>query len=186
MRSIDFHKATTVIITVIILLAICTSGSGCASSEKVPADALLIEGSGVEDPAFFTLDELKAMEDGLVEANYISVNSYGTKAYSHHKGIWIGYILNEKVVLKDNASQVTFIAVDDYKVDYSLKEVMREDYIDEQKPETKYKMILAWEENGRQLDPQIGPPLQLVVGQRQAGDVNKPYWVRYVKTIRID
>ena len=31
-----------------------------------------------------------------------------------------------------------------------------------------------------------GQPLQLVMGQRQPGDVNKPYWVRYVKTIRID
>ena len=88
--------------------------------------------------------------------------------------------------MKANASRVTIIAEDDYRVEYSLEEIMREDYIDEQNPEARLKIILAWEENGRALKSEIGSPLQLVMGQRHPGDVNKPYWVRYVKTIRID
>ena len=47
-------------------------------------------------------------------------------------------------------------------------------------------MILAWEENGREYDLKKGNPFRLVVGQRKPGDVNKPYWVNYVRTIRID
>lgn len=182
----DLYKGRTITISIIFLLIICIFGSGCASSEKSPPGVLLIEGDAVEDKVSFTLDELKTMQDGIVEADYFAVNSYGTKGYSHFKGIWIGYVLNEKVALKANASQVSFIAEDDYKVEYSLEDIMKEDYIDEQNPETKYKMILAWEENGKELNSETGSPLQLVVGQREPGDVNKPYWVRYVKTIRID
>ena len=186
MENINFNKARAVTFSIIIFLIICNSGLGCASLEKAPVGAILIEGDAVEDKVSFSLDELKSMPDGIVEADYFGVNSYGTKGYSHFKGIWIGYILNEKVALKADAAKVTIIAADDYKVEYSLEEVMRKDYIDEQNPEAKYKMILAWEENGRELDSDVGSPLQLVVGQRQPGDVNKPYWVRYVKTIRID
>ena len=79
-----------------------------------------------------------------------------------------------------------FIAEDGYQVEFSLEDVVKEDYIDEQNPSVKLKMILAWEENGTESDPQTGYPLQLVVGQREPGDVNKPYWVRNVNTIRVD
>ena len=48
------------------------------------------------------------------------------------------------------------------------------------------KMILAWEENGREYDPEKGNPFQLVVGQREPGEANRPYWVRNVMIIRID
>jgi len=168
------------------LLIICTLGLGCTSSEEVPLGALLIEGEAVEEKISFTLEELKSMEEGLVEADYYGVNSYGTKGYTHFKGIWVWYLLSEKVSLQDDAAKVTFIAEDGYEVEYSLDDVKREDYIDEQNPGTKYKMILAWEENGSEINSETGNPLQLVVGQREPGDVNKPYWVRNVKTIRID
>lgn len=182
-----FYKMKVLFAMILLLLMVCTLGLGCASSEK-PADsgALLIEGNAVEDKCAFTLEELKSMKDGLVEADYFSINSYGTKGYSHFKGIWVCYILNDKVNLKDDASRVTFVAEDGYEVVYTIEDARKEDYIDEQNPDTKYKMILAWEENGVEYDPEAGVPLQLVVGQREAGDVNKPYWVRNVKTIRID
>ena len=50
----------------------------------------------------------------------------------------------------------------------------------------KYEMILAWEEDGVEYNPEIGNPFRLVVGQKEPGDVNKPYWVLNVKIIRID
>lgn len=181
MNNINPHRIRSITIFIVILLTICILGLGCATSGEAPEGDLFIEGKGVKDKVSFTMEDLKAMEDGLIEADYFALNSHGTKGYSHFKGIWTGYILNEKLALKDKASQVTFIAGDGYEVEYTLEEVMREDYIDEQNPETKYKMILAWEENGRELNS-----LQLVVGQRKPGDVNKPYWVRNVKTIRID
>ena len=47
----------------------------------------------------------------------------------------------KKVALKANASRVSIIAEDDYRVEYSLEEIMREDYIDEQNPEARLKII---------------------------------------------
>ena len=150
------------------------------------AGFLVIQGDAVEGKTRLSMDDLKSMEDGLVEADYFSLNSYGTGQYFHFHGIGIGYLLQEKVGLKDFASKVVFTADDGYTVEYALADVLREDYINEQNPGVKYKMILAWEENGREYDLKKGNPFRLVVGQRKPGDVNKPYWVNYVRTIRID
>ncbi|MDD4754310.1 MAG: molybdopterin-dependent oxidoreductase [Desulfitobacteriaceae bacterium] len=169
----------------LVIFIASTLAVGCGE-EEAPLGTVLIEGDAVNEKATFTLDELKAMEDGLVEADYFAVNSYGTKGYSHFKGIWVWHLLQERVSLKEDASKVSFIAEDGYKVEYSIEDVKKEDYIDEQNPQAKYKMILAWEEEGREYDMKHGNPFQLVVGQKALGDVNKPYWVRNIKTIRID
>ena len=173
-------------IALLLVLFICAAGCGCAQSEKVPRGTVVIKGDAVQSRASFTLDELKSMEDGLVEATYFALNSYGSKEYVHFKGVWVWHLLNEKVSLQDHASRVTFIAEDGYEVEFPLEDIKREDYIDEQNPQTKYKMILAWEENGREYNPEKGNPFQLVVGQREPGEANRPYWVRNVMIIRID
>jgi hypothetical protein len=180
------YKNKVAVIVLTLILIICASGCGCASSEDVPRGTVVIEGDAVEGRASFTLEELKAMEDGLVEADYFALNSYGSKEYVHFKGIWVWHLLKEKANLKEHASTVSFIAEDGYEVEFTLEDVQREDYIDEQNPQTKYKMILAWEENDREYNPGKGNPFQLVVGQREPGDENRPCWVRNVKTIRID
>ena len=172
-------------ITLLLVLILGTM-SGCGPAEEAPTGTILIEGKAVEGKASFTPEDLKSMKDGLVEADYFSINSYGSKGYSHFKGIWVWHILSEKVSLKEHASKVSFIAEDGYQVEYTLEEVKREDYIDQQNPETKYRMILAWEENGIEYDPAMGNPFQLVVGQRETGEQNRPYWVRNVKIIRVD
>jgi DMSO/TMAO reductase YedYZ molybdopterin-dependent catalytic subunit len=186
MQRVYLWKEKAAVVALLLFLAVCGLGCGGTPAEKAVPGVLFIEGNGVEGKASITLEELKSMPDGLVEADYFSINSYGTKKYFHFKGIWVWHVLREKVTLKDSAAKVAFIAEDGYKVEYTLEEVKREDYIDEQNPETKYKMILAWEENGREYDLDNGNPFQLVVGQREPGDVNKPYWVRNIKTIRID
>jgi len=188
MRETDLYKSLTIVITIIILLLVCLSEGGCASpaAEEATAEELLIEGNGVQDRAVFTLNDLQFMEEGLVEADYFGINSYGTRGYTHFKGIGVWYLLSKQVELKDDAARVTFIAEDGYEVEYSIAEVKKEDYIDEQNPETRLKMILAWEENGYEYDPRAGMPLQLTVGQQEPGDINKPYWVKNVVTIRVE
>ena len=173
-------------IALLFVLILCIFIGGCAPSEEPASGSLLIKGDAVEDQVFFTWEELKSMEEGLVEADYFSINSYGTKGYTHFKGVWVWYVLSEQVGIKDDASRVSFVAEDGYQVEYSIEEVKREDYIDEQNPEAKYKMILAWEENGVENDPSLGSPLQLVVGQREPGDVNRPSWVRNVQIIHVE
>ena len=171
---------------ILLLLSICIFVTGCTTQKETPVGTVVIEGSAVENKAFFTLEDLKSMEEGLREADYFSLNSYGTKKYFYFKGISLGYLLREKVDLKDHTSKITFIAEDGYTIEYTLEDVLREDYIDEQNPETKYEMILAWEEDGIEYNPEIGNPFRLVVGQEKPGDINKPCWVFKVKTIRID
>jgi len=180
-----FYQDKPVFFTLLLILLAVVLVPGCGAKE-IPVGTVLIEGDGVEEKASFTLEELKAMEDGIVEADYFSINSYGTKKYFHFKGVWVWHLLQEKVSFKDNASKVSFIAEDGYKAEFTLDEVKRDDYIDQQNPGAKYKMILAWEEDGREYNLDEGNPFQLVIGQREPGDVNKPYWVRNVKTIRID
>jgi DMSO/TMAO reductase YedYZ molybdopterin-dependent catalytic subunit len=174
------------IFSIIFLLLICIIFFGCGQQKEIPNGTIVIEGDAVESKVLFTLEDLKSMDEGIVEADYFSINSYGTKAYFHFKGISLGYLLKEKVYLKDDASKATFLAEDGYTVEYTLEEVLRDDYIDEQNPGNKYEMILAWEENGKEYNLEVGNPFRLVVGQKEAGDVNKPNWVANVKTIRID
>jgi DMSO/TMAO reductase YedYZ molybdopterin-dependent catalytic subunit len=173
-------------VALLVLFTFCVLANGCGTPQEVPAGTVVIEGNAIKAATSFTLEELKSMEEGLVEADYVSINSYGTKEYFHYKGVWVWHIIKEKVNLRDNAAKVSFTAEDGYTVEFTLEDVKKEDYIDEGNPNTKYKMILAWEENGQEFNPAKGNPFQLVVGQRELGDVNKPYWVRNVKTICIE
>ncbi|MDI9477103.1 MAG: molybdopterin-dependent oxidoreductase [Natronincolaceae bacterium] len=185
MQFCCLHK-NKLIFRILPIMLICIILVGCASKKEVPVGTVVVEGDAAESRAFFTLEELKAMEEGLREADYFSLNSYGTRKYFHFKGISLGYLLREKVGLKDHASKITFIAEDGYKVEYTPEDVLKKDYIDEENPEVKYEMILAWEEDGVEYNPEIGNPFRLVVGQKEPGDVNKPYWVLNVKIICID
>jgi len=167
-------------------LAVSGCSQGTAPGPPDEPGILEIRGEGVAAEARVRLAERKAMKEGLVEDDYFSVNSLGTKGYTRFKGVWVWYVLQNSVVLKDDASMVTFVAEDGYYIRFTLDEVRRDDYIDEQNPEKRYKMILAWEVDGRELNPDEGSPFQLAVGQKAPGDVNKPYWVRNVKAVVID
>lgn len=159
------------------------------STEK-PAEtdnktSLQIEGSAIVEPITLSLDELKDMKDYYIEDDFFSLNSYGTKEYFHFKGVKIKAVLDKVVVNKDYVT-ISFIASDGYKQELTLGEALREDYIDEQNPDKKYPVIIAWHENGKDYDAEKGPPFRLVIGQKEPGDVNKPQWVQNVAKIVID
>jgi DMSO/TMAO reductase YedYZ molybdopterin-dependent catalytic subunit len=146
---------------------------------------LKIEGSAIVKPITLGLDELKDMKDYYIEDDFFSLNSYGTKEYFHFKGVKIKAVLDKVGVNKDNVT-ISFIASDGYKQELTLGEALREDYIDEQNPDKKYPIIIAWHENGKDYDAKKGPPFRLVIGQKEPGDVNKPQWVQNVSKIIID
>lgn len=186
--ALNVRVAGTGLLIVLLVLAGFFTG-GCSGSPASMVDETIfiqLEGDGIARETRLTLKDLKAMEEGLVEDEYFSINTYGTREQTAFKGVWVWYVLQNSVELSEEASTVRFIAEDGYKVEYTLEEVARSDYLDEQDPEKKLKLILAWEQDGKAFDPQAGNPLQLVVGQREPGDVNKPFWVRNVETIVID
>jgi DMSO/TMAO reductase YedYZ molybdopterin-dependent catalytic subunit len=147
--------------------------------------SLIIEGSGIDEPTVLTLDELKAMTDAYYEDDYFSLNSYGTKEYFSFKGIRLGAVL-EKAGIKESAEGLTFIASDGYKFELSLEQALKDDYIDEQNPDKKYPVIIAWHENGQDYNASKGAPFRLVIGQKEPGDVNKPQWVQNIAKIIVN
>jgi DMSO/TMAO reductase YedYZ molybdopterin-dependent catalytic subunit len=149
-------------------------------------DALVIEGPGVKKTAAITLDEIKGLKDYIVEDDYFSLNNYGTKKYFHFKGVSVWQLIDDKAGVKEGAASVSFIAEDGYIVTYTIDEIKREDYIDEQNPDKKYKVIIAWEEEGKEYNSEEGKPFKLVIGQKEPGDINKPNWVQNVCTIKVE
>lgn len=130
----------------------------------------------------FTLEELKKMDEIIFEADFYSLNSFGTTGYTHFKGVRLWELLN-KAGISAEASKVTVVALDGYKIEFTIEQVKKQDYMDETNPDAKYPMIIAWEENGTEYNPEDGAPYKLVVGQKEAGDVNKPQWVSNIDKI---
>lgn len=161
----------------------CTQTSTVAGSDE---PYIGLTGKGIKRETKVTLAELKEMEAGLVEEQYFSLNSYGTRAHTRFKGVRVWYIIQQVAALRDSAATVSFSGEDGYRVSYTLEEVQRDDYLDETDPSARLPMILAWEEEGSEFAVSLGNPFQLVVGQKEPGDINKPYWVRNVRTIIID
>ncbi|MDD4504617.1 MAG: molybdopterin-dependent oxidoreductase, partial [Clostridiaceae bacterium] len=101
------------------------------------------------------------------------------------KGVKLSAIL-EKAGLNKNAATLKFIASDGYEYEIAIEQALKEDYIDEQNPDKKYPVIIAWHENGQDYDAAKGAPYRLVIGQKEPGDVNKPQWVQNVVKIIVD
>ena len=133
-----------------------------------------------------TLAELKSMNDIIFEDEFYSLNSFGTTGHTLFKGVKLWSLLEQKAKISPNASKITLIATDGYSMEFTVNQVKKLDYIDETNPEKKFPMIIAWEENGIEYDVADGPPYKLIVGQKEAGDVNKPQWVSNIDRIIVE
>jgi len=146
---------------------------------------MAIKGAGVDNALSLSLEDLKTMKEAYYEDDYFALNSYGTKAYFSFKGVKLAAIL-QKAGIKSSATQLTFIATDGYEQQITVEQALKMDYIDEQNPDKKYPVIIAWNENGIDYDPEAGLPFRLVIGQKEAGDVNKPQWVSNIAQIIVE
>lgn len=155
------------------------------NSEALDTVTLKIEGLS-DKHLTVSLDELKAMGDLIYEADFYSLNSFGTTGYTHFKGVNLWSLLESNSLISDEASKVLVVAQDGYKMEFTIEQVKRQDYIDETNPDAKHPMIIAWEENGEEYSSKEGSPFKLVVGQKEAGDVNKPQWVSNIDKIVIE
>ena len=146
---------------------------------------LKIEGSGIENEVSFTLDELKALKDSHFEDDFYSLNSYGTREHFHFKGIKMKALL-DKAIIKSNAKSVKFVATDGYTQELTVELALKEDFIDQDNPDKKFPVIIAWHENGKDYDIKKGAPFRLVIGQKEVDDMNKPQWVSNIAKIIVD
>lgn len=163
-----------------------TNIADSSKNSDTDSDLAVLKIEGLENELSFTLDELKAMEDFIFEADFYSLNSFGTTGYTHFKGVNLWNLLEYKALISDKAAKISVIAQDGYKMEFTVDQVKKQDYMDETNPDNKYPMIIAWEENGEEYDAEEGAPFKLVVGQKEAGDVNKPQWVSNIDKIVIE
>ncbi len=155
-------------------------------SETVENEQNILKIKGlVENDIKFSLDDLKAMNDIIFEADFYSLNSYGTTGYTHFKGVKLWNLLESKAFINPEATKVIITAQDGYSMEFTLDQVKME-YMDETNPANKYPMIIAWEEKGEEYSADDGAPYKLVVGQKEPGDVNKPQWVSNIDIIIIE
>lgn len=140
----------------------------------------------VENELKLSLEELKTMDNLIFEDDFYWLNSFGSTGYTHFKGIHLWKLLESKALVKAEATIVTVIAQDGYKMEFTLDQVKKTDYMDETNPDKKYPMIIAWQENGEEYKANKGAPYKLVVGQKQAGDTNKPQWVSNIDKIIVE
>lgn len=154
-------------------------------TETPALNTLKISGK-VDFEMIATLDELKSLDDIIVEEVFYSKNSFGTTEQTNFKGVNLWYLLKNYAGIDAEASSVTIIAIDGYKMKFTIEQVMKQDYINESEPDKQLPMIIAWEENGTEYNSEDGPPYQLVVGQVAAGDFNKFQWVRNIESIIVD
>lgn len=148
-------------------------------------NAMSIEGK-VGKPLSLDLDDLKSMNDILFKGNFYSLNNFGTTAYTEFKGVNLWKLLDLKAEILDEASKVRIIASDGYEMEFAIDQVKKQDYIDETDETAKFPIIIAWEENGEEYDLDDGLPFKLVIGQKEAGDINKPQWVSNIQKIIVE
>ncbi len=181
------------LVLLILMIAMVVAGCSGQNNDQEPVieadsvaekNVLIIEGSGVVGITRLTLQEIQGMQLDIIEDYYFALNNFGTKQYFFFKGVSLWQLLS-KVGVKDTAQQVVITSEDGYSVIYTIADVKREDYLDETNPEKKYKMIIAWEENGEVYDP-TQYPFRLVMGQKEPGDINKQNWVAKVINIKVD
>jgi DMSO/TMAO reductase YedYZ molybdopterin-dependent catalytic subunit len=154
-------------------------------NQEEEINMLEIEGS-VENPLSLSLDDLKAMEDLIYSGTFYSLNNFGTAEYTDFTGVKLWNLLKEKALISEEATTVKVVAVDGYSMEFTVDQIKRDDYIDETNQDLKLPVIIAWEENGEEYNPQDGPPYKLVIGQKEPGDVNKPQWVRDIDKIIVE
>lgn len=156
-------------------------------SEQVEEEGhkLKIEGK-VENELKLSLDSLKDMESIIFQGDFYSLNNFGTTAYTNFKGVNLWKLLEQNANISSEATKVIIVATDGYKMEFTIEQVKKQDYIDETNPDAKFPMIIAWEENGEEYDSEEGPPFKLVVGQTEPGDINKPQWVSNIDKITVE
>lgn len=151
----------------------------------VAENSLKIQGL-VETDLSLSLEELKAMEDIIFEGDFYWLNSFGTTGHTHFKGVNLWKLLETRASIKSEATFVSVTAQDGYKMQFTIDQVKKQDYIDETNPDASFPIIVAWEENKEEYSTDKGAPFKLVVGQKEAGDTNKPQWVSDIDKIIVE
>jgi DMSO/TMAO reductase YedYZ molybdopterin-dependent catalytic subunit len=73
----------------------------------------------VEKELCLTLEELKAMDDIIFEADFYSLNNFGTTGYTRFKGVKLWDLLKNEGIINPEASKISIIAQDGYSMEFT-------------------------------------------------------------------
>lgn len=161
-------------------------------------DELKISGNGAKKLVTTTVREIETLQDYIFKADYCLLNNQGTTNLSTFKGIDLYQYLNKEIGFKAGAAGVKIIASDGWSKTFTLEELAKTDYINQESSAGDLKVMLAYGCNEKPLVPEdssggydadaknSGGPLWFIIGQTQAGDVNNSKCIKNVAEIEIE
>ncbi len=162
------------------------------------ASQLIISGNGAKKQVTATVQELETLQDYIISGQYCLLNNAGATDSGTYKGLDLYSYLNKEVGFNLGATGVSIVAADGTSSTFTLAELAKTDYLNQVSGANDLKVMLAY---GRDEKPLVtdtaaagydasaknsGGPLQLIIGQTQAGDVNKSKCVKNVAEIVIE
>ncbi len=166
--------------------------------DQYAADELTISGDGVRKEHTVTVGELEFMQNYIFTGEYCLAKSETEKESAVYRGIDIYDFLRREVGFTAGADTITFKAADGSSQTFGLDEIAKADYINEITGAANLKVMLAFGKSEKPLVPSKdsegydaeagndGGPLRLVIGQTEAGDLNRGKSVKNVTEIIVN
>ena len=170
-----------------------TTGADAGSRYATPTgDTILtIEGDGVKQPLYLSLDDLKGMEDAYTEAIYTTLNNWPTRGFTSAKGADIQYLL-ALAGLKPEAKSLRAESADGYYAAFTLEQ-LTEPHYSYPIPENGFgvtesvpvKAIAAWayRDGTADLSRVRDDDLRLFIGQNGINGVNTSAMVKQLARV---
>ncbi|MDD5448477.1 MAG: molybdopterin-dependent oxidoreductase, partial [Actinomycetota bacterium] len=153
-------------------------GVPSVSAETIPAGEIVIYGN-ILNRRSFTVNELKSIKE--VSGTYHWMNKMGTEGDTKFSGIPLPYFLEKVVGLREGATEVAVCASDGFSKAMSMEDV-----------NGPYpgglSTLLAWEEDGEQLEPEPDGdgPIEFILPQADKEHVNKSKWIKNVRLLQVN
>ena len=183
----------------VLLMGVMISLTGCSTAvQETPVDVqteapeileTVLELVKGEEVVYFTMDQLKSLP--AVEGLAGIMSSTGKiTAPALHKGVLVSTLLAELGGMTDTHS-VEVVAEDGYSITFSPKQILNGEYItydvssgDEMETIGLLQTIIAYEREGKPLDPEMEGSLRLVVIGESPLQVVDGHWsIKYANKI---
>jgi DMSO/TMAO reductase YedYZ molybdopterin-dependent catalytic subunit len=173
-----------------VALGVAGCGSPAAANPAAGGGAAVLNVVGPSGAKAYTLDQLKALPSAQGYAGTKSSTGKIT-APVMVKGVPLQDLFGEVGGLADNAA-ISIAAKDDYEMTMSMAQLKAGDFITydmvtgvEQKPVAPLKAIIAYEADGKLIDPNTDGPLRLEIISDKLAQVTDGHWsVKWVVKVQ--
>ena len=180
-----------VVVGLVVVAAACGGGSGGQASPSPAASGpVVLTVKGEQGSRAFTMGQLQALP---AYEGYAGIkSSTGTiTPPSKYKGVPLAS-LADLVGGITQANGVTIVAKDGYGMTFSYRQIMEDGFTtydpatgEEEPPDGKLTVIIAYEHDGKPIDPDDGP-LKLAVAEDTPGQVVDGHWaIKWLEQVSV-